>query len=1344
MKKVCGTILLVIVLTISASATARENPGDIRFGRITIEQGLSQNSVSCILRDSRGFMWFGTGEGLNKYDGYSFTHYLHIPEDPASISDGQINAICEGRSETLWIGTRQGLNRFDRKSERFAHYRYDSQNAQSLSHDDVRTIFKDKSGTLWIGTGRGLNRFDRDQETFRRYLHNPQNPDSLSHNEVAVIYEDKAGTLWIGTTQGLNRLDPSTETSSAETSSAETSEVLKTSEVFPFKRYLHDPQDPESLSHSSICSIYEDKSGTLWIGTVRGLNRFDRNRETFTRHLTDPQNPGDTSRNRVMGIGEDERGMLWLATRGAGLNILNPRNGRVTRYMHEAQNPKSLSINDLVAIYNDGTGILWIGTFGGGVNKVAYAQKKFAHHSHDPRNPESLSCNDIVFICKGRTGMVWIATFGGGLNRFDPENKTFSNYRHDPENPASLSADIVLSVHQDSNGILWLGTMTGLNRFDPKDQTVVRYQHDEQNPGSLSHNWVSDVWEDREKNLWIGTGKHGLDLFDRETGIFTHFPHDEENPRSLSHNRIRAIYEDSAGTLWAGTDKGLNRFVRETGNFQRYFHDPENPESLSNDKIRYIYEDRAENLWIGTSRGLNKFDRNTETFTRYTKRHGLPNNMIYCISEDDLGNIWVSTNRGLSRFDPRNGMFKNYSADDGLQSNEFNTGACCRTRNGEMIFGGINGFNTFDPENMPENPHIPPVRITAFQKFNRDVKLETHISEVREMMLSHRDYVFSFEFAALDYTAPDKNMYAYMLEGFEEDWNYTDAKRRFATYTNLRGGAYTFRVRGSNNDGVWNEEGTSLKIIITPPWWESWWFRGFMLILMICLISGGFRWRVRTIKSQKRRLEIQVNERTHELGEAKEAAEAANQAKSTFLANMSHELRTPLNGILGYAQILRRDRHVTAIQTDGLDIISKSGEHLLTLINDILDMAKVEAGKLELFPAPVALSDFLDGVASIMRMAAHQKDIKFVFDAPDDLPAAVDADEKRLRQVLLNLLGNAVKFTDEGSVTLRVESRLSDKNRVSLRFEIRDTGVGMTPQELAVIFRPFEQAGDAKKRAEGTGLGLTITRQLVRLMGGEIHAESEYGRGSVFQFEIALPVRREEVSGLQTAKTQQVTGYQSETGGERRKILIVDDVEENRLMLLSLLEPLGFDITLAEDGKEGIEQAKAVRPDLILMDLVMPVMTGFEAIQEIRRMPEFRETPIIAVSASVIKTDRERSRIAGCDAFLPKPVRAEKLFTLMEKLMGLEWIYEERELEMADEKSGPVPDDADIIPPPPEELDILYELARFGSMNRIQEQAVHLEELDEKYAPFARKLRLLARNFEDEQIVTLVKQFMDM
>ena len=838
LKVITFTIILTISIALSLSANAYAENSNSQFDRLTVEDGLSQSGILAILQDSQGFMWFGTQDGLNKYDGYNFTAYKYNELDSSSLSDNFIESIYEDKSGTIWVGTESGgLNKFNRQTEQFTHYIHDPENLNSLANNTVLSIYEDKLGTLWVGTaGGGLNQFNRETEQFTRYTHNANDPNSLSSNTVLSIYEDKFGKLWVGTDgAGLNKFNRETE---------------------QFTRYTHNPDDPKSLSHDTVLSIYEDQSDRLWIGTnAGGLNKFDRNTGQFTHYIYEPDTPYSLSDNTVGSMVEDRFGNLWLATSswygnyyGTALNKFSPETGQFTHYTHDPTTPHSLSDNIIGPILRDNSEILWIATGFGGINKLDQKDRKFTYYKHAPANSHSLIDNHIASIYEDREGTLWIGTYNRGLDKFDQKIGQFTHYTHEPGNQNSLSSDNIWSVYEDQSGIVWIGTGSGgLNKFDWKTGKFTHYKHDPNNPNSLSDNNVWSIYEDKSGTLWIGTFHGGLNKFDRETGQFTHYMHDPNTPKSLSDNNVFLIYEDESGTLWIGTfNSGLNKFNRETGEFTHYKHDPNNPKSLSYDRVLSMYEYPAGTLWIGTyGGGLDKFDIATETFTHYTEKDGLPNNSVVGILGDDEGNLWLSTGKGLSKFDPKTETFRNYDVSDGLQGNEFDgVKAYFKSKTGEMFFGGLNGFNAFYPEQVKDNPHIPPIVITDFKIFDKSVKLDTAISQTKELKLSYEDNFFGFEFAALDYTNPQKNQYAYKLEGFDKDWIYSGS-RRYATYTNLDGGTYIFRAKGSNNDGVWNEEGTSLKIIITPPPWKTWWAYTLYLMVLLSAIYGYVQWKTR-------------------------------------------------------------------------------------------------------------------------------------------------------------------------------------------------------------------------------------------------------------------------------------------------------------------------------------------------------------------------------------------------------------------------------------------------------------------------------------------------------------------
>ncbi len=1306
----------------------------IRFDHLSTNEGLSQSTVLDIFQDSQGFMWFATRDGLNKYDGYEFTVYKNIPDDPNSLSNNFVYTIYEDNQGLIWIGTVDGLNKFDRNIETFTAYQHDPDAPTTLSEHQVRAIHGDDEGNLWLAVeGGGLNKFDPATETFTAYRHDPNDPNSLSDDSASTLFEDASGALWVGTfAGGLNKFDPATET---------------------FVRYQNDPDNANSLGENTIRAIAQDQSGALWLGTFNGVDRFDPATETFTHFPADPDNPNTLSDNAAVSLLVDQSDTLWVGTEDGGLNRYDPKTNSFIAYMHDSSIPTSLSDNWVASLYEDQTGQLWVGTFGDGLNKISTFKEKFPLYQHDPNRPaQTLSDNYLWSLFESQNGDLWVATNGGGLNRLDRETGTVTVYNHNPDNPAvSIGDDRVVSLYEDYDGYLWLGTWGGgLSRFDPITETFTTYQNNPDDPASLSNNDPWALYVSKDNTVWVGTFG-GVNKYDPQTDSFIRYQNDPDNPNSLNSDSVLSITEDPSGILWIGTYAGLNRFDPATETFTSYSADPDDPNSLSNDRVYTIYAAEADGeagtgtLWIGTDGGgINKFDLATESFTRFTEQDGLPSNVVNGILEDEEGYFWLSTNKGLSKFDPENGIFRNYDAQDGLQSTEFNFGAYHKSRqSGEMFFGGANGLNIFDPVNIVDNPNPPPVVLTAFQKFNQDVKLPIDAAKVEDIELSYEDYVVSFEFAALDYTASEKNQYRYRLEGFDEDWREVAANRRFATYTNLPAGDYVFRIQGSNNDGIWNETGTAINITVTPPWWETTWFRGLAVAAIVALAFAGFRWRVSNIEARNRQLEQQVATRTQalaasnaELEVAKERAEVANQAKSTFLANMSHELRTPLNAILGFAQIMNRSQTIPREQQENLGIISRSGEHLLTLINNILDLSKIEAGKTTLNPQNFDFYRFLDDLVEMFQLRSDDKKLLLGFERGATVPQFIRTDETKLRQVLINLLNNALKFTESGGVTLRVAVPDSQPgiDQTTLHFEVEDTGPGIAPEEFEALFEAFVQTETGRQSQEGTGLGLPLSRQFVQLMGGDLAVKSEVGDGATFLFDIPVDVVAESVVAKKDGPSaQQVIALTP--GQPRYRILIVDDNWTNRQLLLRLLNPLGFELREAENGQEAVAQWEMWSPHLIWMDMRMPVMDGYEATRQIKASTKGQATAIIALTASTLEEERAVVLSAGCDDFVRKPFRESEIFDTMHTHLGVEFVYAETEAGDIDPDHEESTIDLAKLSP-----NLLNRLQQAAEDNDLSAMNTIVDEIRLDDHGLAESLTRLADAFEYEQIADLVRQ----
>ncbi len=1251
------TLFFLWLIGSSGAIAASASDWTLEFSKLNVTDGLSQSTVNAIAQDEQGYLWFATADGLDRYDGYQFKHYRHDRYDPYSLSQNEVQALLVDDLGRLWVGTYGGLNLYDPDKDNFTRFQHNPHDPSSLSDNMIFSLYKDGQGLIWIGTNAGgLNRLDPISLRFSRFTQDPNNKDSLNHNSVWPIHEDHQGFLWIGTQGGgLSRFNRQQQ---------------------KFEPILYYPDKPEH-PHNYISALNVDAFNNLWVGTLDGLLKRSNSDGKWRIYRHQANNPNSISHNNIWTLHRDADRRLWIGTDGGGLNVLDTKTNTFKVYK-AADGPTSISRDAILSLYTDNARHLWVGTDKGGVNQGR--REKFSHSFHKKNenkknlstkiHPEiqkkvpygALSNGNVFALLKDLDRQLWVGT-EDGLNHLDLKQGTNQVFRHDHNDKHSLPHDSVRALYLDRQNRLWIGSdADSLSLYVKEQQHFINYPLHPRTENEDVNNVVRVIIGDNKQGLWLGS-RQGLSYFNPETENFNHYGYSESpqqaNDEQLSSNLVIDLYQDAQNFLWIATDGGgLDRFDPQTQRFQHYRHDPKNSNSLSHNAISMIHADDVGDLWLGTfGGGLNHFSPHSGEFKHFREASGLANDVVYSILEDDNHCLWLTSNQGLSRFNPRENTFKHYDVSDGLQSSEFNANAAFKTHDGEMFFGGINGFNSFYPDRVQDNIYPPPVVLSQFKLFNKVVKvsdpdsvLTKSLANTEKITLSYQQSSFSFEFAALNFLFPEKNRYAYRLKNFDNDWNYVDFRRE-AYYTQVPPGQYIFQVKASNNDDIWTPLGTEIALEIVPPWWQTWWFKLASVSLLLLVIYLGYRARIAMITAQKQRLERKVDERTAALRKAKQAAEVASQSKSAFLASMSHELRTPLNGILGYAQILKDDDELPTGARKNMLIIQESGEYLLTLINDVLDIAQVEAGKLELYPKPLNLPELLASVSAIMKMKAAQQSISLKSNIDPNLTEGVLIDGKRLRQVLLNLLGNAVKFTPEGEVSLSAQQlTVTEKDQVTIEFEIKDSGVGMSEAEIEKIFSPFEQVGEEKQRAQGTGLGLAISQRLVKLMGGEIQVTSRLSHGSCFWFQITMPC-------CQLPKRQTVQRKVIAYLGDRRTILVVDDIRVNRLLLRQLLNLVGFQIIEAENGKLAIEQAQQHKPDLILMDLVMPELDGFGAASAIRQDKALTHIPIVALSANIVEHSKTHEAAHNFSGFLAKPVKKEALWDCIQTHLQLQWQY---------------------------------------------------------------------------------------
>lgn len=1122
---------------------------EIRFDHLTANQGLSNSYITSITQDATGFIWIGTENGLNKFDGYQFTVYKHNPRDSTTIQDNSVWAMLVDSRGQLWIGTSKGLHRYDARRDVFINYKNLS-NLRDASIDNVvRTITEDRTGNIWVGTLSGIGMVNEDERSIEIF-----EPPLEGRPRISAILEDVRGNLWVGSMdQSLFIFDREQKIFRPHPLRQKTISDLRTKEQ----------RNMVGLAPSEwITALYEDSQGILWVATNDGLNKFDRTNDSFVRFEHKPDQ-NSISHNKIQSLEEDQDGNLWIGHLN-GISIFNKERTQFTNYQYSIDNPKGLNNNYITHIYQDKTGNMWVGTRNSGLNTFYNSKNNFKLYSHEVKNAKSLNNNIVKAIVKDKKGRLWLGTDGGGLNLEQPDG-SFIAFQHSENDPQSLPNNLVLALYEDSEENLWVSTFEGaLSVLNKKTGKFSHLYPDPTDSTALRSASVSVMYEDKKHNFWIGTWYAGLHKLDRKTKTFTQYPFKSKSSKGLSSEKVLDIQEDAQGNLLIGTGDGLNIFNPSTGIFTHFVHDDDDKNSISDDVCNSICIDSNGMIWIGTNNGLNLFDRERSTFTVFGVDDGLPNETIQGVLNDDRGNLWLSTLKGICKFDTKTKQTRNYGIADGLQGYEFIPHSLFKSTDGVMFFGGNNGANMIDPRVIKNNNIAPAVVITNFKLFNTPVKvggrdplLTQHITFSNEIKLSYQAAIFSLEFAALNYVNPQDNQYAYKLEGLDEDWNHI-GNNHIASYTTLDPGEYTFRVKASNNDGVWNERGAALKIIITPPFWETSVFKGLLTAALAMVAFLIFYVRIKNIKTQKNDLEQLVLQRTKEIRYQKEQIESqkeniqkqvaeiteqndkikiqnhaldeirkevkeknkqlelynaklentvkqrtkqllqTNAALDQFVYRSAHDLKGPISRIMGLCYLGRLENPDKNMQ-ELLRLMEQCSDEMsekLTKLMAIHTINKKDVN-LERIDYEALINEIINEVFS----EHHVTRIKSIVTVQPS--SEYKSDRFLVKKLLKNIIENAVKFSDLQKPDPYIKV-VVNRRKIGTRILISDNGLGIPKGSNNKIFDMFVVSHETIK---GFGLGLYEARLITRKLNGSIKLRDSAADHT--EFSIVLPAARE-------------------------------------------------------------------------------------------------------------------------------------------------------------------------------------------------------------------------------------------